>query len=59
MFIGKKRFKLSILESNNQLLFYWKEFGFDVSYTEKKAQGFERIVFHYMLKKYSNLPMIF
>ncbi|CAB4382771.1 unnamed protein product [Rhizophagus irregularis] len=49
---GKKRFKLSILESNNQLLFYWKEFGFDTLYTEKKAQGLERVAFHYMLKKY-------
>ncbi|PKY59759.1 hypothetical protein RhiirA4_482774 [Rhizophagus irregularis] len=29
---GKKRFKLSILESNNQLLFYWEEFGSDTSY---------------------------
>ncbi|CAB4410611.1 unnamed protein product [Rhizophagus irregularis] len=49
---GKKRFKLSILESNNQLLFYWEEFGSDVSYVNRKAQGFERVAFHYMLKKY-------
>ncbi|CAB4406772.1 unnamed protein product [Rhizophagus irregularis] len=49
---GKKRFKLSILESNNQLLFYWKEFGSDASYVNRKAQGFERVAFHYILKKY-------
>ncbi|CAB4373271.1 unnamed protein product [Rhizophagus irregularis] len=51
-FAGKKRFKLSILESNNQLLFYWEEFGSDTSYVNRKAQGFERVAFHYMLKKY-------
>ncbi|POG71758.1 hypothetical protein GLOIN_2v1840912 [Rhizophagus irregularis DAOM 181602=DAOM 197198] len=49
---GKKRFKLSILESNNQLLFYWKEFGSDTSYVNRKAQGFEQVAFYYMLKKY-------
>ncbi|RGB23075.1 hypothetical protein C1646_677380 [Rhizophagus diaphanus] len=49
---GKKRFKLSILKSNNQLLFFWEEFGFDSLYIEKKAQGVGRLAFHYMLKKY-------
>lgn len=52
MLTGKKRFKLSILESNNQLLFYWKEFGSDTSYVNRKAQGFEQVAFYYMLKKY-------
>ncbi|RIA84549.1 hypothetical protein C1645_412472 [Glomus cerebriforme] len=49
---GKKRFKLSILERNNQLLFLWEEFGSDISYTDKKAQGVERLAFHCMLKEY-------
>src|SRR6266498_3570480 len=49
---GKKRFKLSILESNNQLLFFWEEFSSDSLYVEKKAQGVERLAFHCMLKKY-------
>jgi len=49
---GKKRFRLLILENNNQLLFFWEEFGSDSLYTEKKVQGVERLVFHYMLKKY-------
>jgi hypothetical protein len=49
---GNKRFKLSILESNNQLLFFWEEFGSDITYTDKKAQGVERLAFHCMLKKY-------
>ena len=49
---GNKRFKMSILEDNNQLLFVWKEFGSDTLYTEKKAQGAERLAFHCMLKKY-------
>jgi len=49
---GKKRFKLSILENNNQLLFSWEEFSSDVSYSNKKAQGVEQLAFHCMLKKY-------
>ena len=49
---GKKRFKLSILESNNQLLFLWEEFGSDASYTDKKIQGVERLAFYSMLKTY-------
>ncbi|CAB4494122.1 unnamed protein product [Rhizophagus irregularis] len=49
---GKKRFKLSILERNNQLLFLWEEFGLDTSYTNKKAQGVEQLAFHCMLKEY-------
>src|ERR1051325_3515634 len=49
---GKKRFRLSILESNNELLFFWEEFGSDVLYTNKKAQGVERLAFHCMLKQY-------
>src|SRR5204863_8312118 len=40
------------MENNNQLLFFWEEFGSDASYVQKKAQGFERGAFHYMLKKY-------
>ncbi|GBC42943.2 uncharacterized protein OCT59_007997 [Rhizophagus irregularis] len=50
---GKNRFKLSILESNNQLLFFWEEFGLDVSYSNRKAHGVERLAFHCMLKKYN------
>ncbi|GET63908.1 hypothetical protein GLOIN_2v1801635 [Rhizophagus irregularis DAOM 181602=DAOM 197198] len=49
---GKKQFKLSILESNNQLLFFWEEFGSDSLYIKKKAQGVGRLAFHCMLKKY-------
>src|SRR6266480_3936132 len=49
---GKRRFKLSILENNNQLLFSWEEFGSDSLYVEKKAQGVERLAFYCMLKKY-------
>ena len=49
---GNKRFKMSILESNKQLLFSWEEFGSDTSYIKKNAQGVEKIAFHYMLKKY-------
>ncbi|PKY58239.1 hypothetical protein RhiirA4_479987 [Rhizophagus irregularis] len=52
LFIRKKRFKLSILESNNQLLFFWEEFGSDSLYIEKKAQGVGRFAFYCMLKKY-------
>ncbi|PKK61306.1 hypothetical protein RhiirC2_791990 [Rhizophagus irregularis] len=48
----KKRFKLSILKSNNQLLFFWEEFGSDSLYIEKKAQGVGRLAFHCILKKY-------
>ncbi|CAB4387012.1 unnamed protein product [Rhizophagus irregularis] len=49
---GKNRFKLSILENNNQLLFLWEEFGSDVSYSNRKAHGVERLAFRLMLKKY-------
>ena len=49
---GKKRFKLSILKSNNQLLFFWEEFGSDLLYVEKKAQGVEHLAFNCMLKRY-------
>jgi hypothetical protein len=49
---GKKQFKLSILESNSQLLFFWEEFGSDVSYAEKKVESVERLAFHCLLKKY-------
>ncbi|CAB4404918.1 unnamed protein product [Rhizophagus irregularis] len=49
---GEKRFKLSVLENNNQLLFFWEEFGSDASYTKKKAQGVKRLAFQCMLKKY-------
>ncbi|PKK62426.1 hypothetical protein RhiirC2_717708 [Rhizophagus irregularis] len=36
---GKNRFKLSILENNNQLLFFWEDFGSDVlyNYSNRKA----------------------
>ncbi|RHZ48037.1 hypothetical protein Glove_562g38 [Diversispora epigaea] len=50
--IGNKKFKLSILENNNQLLFFWEEYGCDTSYVNKKAQGFERMAFYYMLQEY-------
>jgi hypothetical protein len=49
---GNKRFKMSILEDNNQLLFLWEEFGSDTLYAEKKVQDAERLAFHCMLKKY-------
>ncbi|RIA83321.1 hypothetical protein C1645_834008 [Glomus cerebriforme] len=48
----KKHFKLSIIERNNKLLFLWKEFGSDASYTDKQTQGIERLAFHCMLKEY-------
>ena len=43
---------MSILEDDNQLLFFWKEFSSDTSYAKKKAQGVERLAFHCMLKQY-------
>jgi len=49
---GNKRFKMSILESNKQLLFSWEEFGSDTSYIKKNTQAVEKIAFHYVLKKY-------
>ncbi|CAB4401313.1 unnamed protein product [Rhizophagus irregularis] len=39
--ISKNQFKLLILESNNQLLFFWKEFSLDVSYSNRKAHSVE------------------
>ncbi len=35
--IGKKRFKLSILKSNNQLFFSWEKFNSNTLYVKKKA----------------------
>ncbi|PKY43976.1 hypothetical protein RhiirA4_458121 [Rhizophagus irregularis] len=50
---GKNQFKLLILKSNNQLLFFWEEFSLDVSYSNRKAHSIERLAFYCMLKKYS------